>query len=313
MLSNAATATSARRGCRRILLGTALWGWAVDEREAHALLDTFAAAGGRLVDAAVNYPINGKPSDFGRANSMIERWLRSRRPDGFKIFCKIGSVDNSGSAETALMASNVLLATELARSRFSDWLFGVGIHWDNREDLAEISETLSVFKQLSEEGFVVGFSGVARPDLYAAAAPELAHRWWIQVKENAESSEARARYEPHFPDATYIAYKINMGGVKKEEAVTGSSLDLRGIKTPPVAARLRAFLNEPHGLLPRPQTMNELALMMSWANPALHGVILGPRNVDQLTQSLVSWDHLNREADAHAIRRQIQPLLHGAG
>ncbi|MBT4699876.1 MAG: oxidoreductase [Rhodospirillaceae bacterium] len=279
------------------MMGTALWGWGVDQKTAHAMLDGFALAGGKWIDAAVNYPINGNAQDFGRANEIITSWLKGNPNSGMKVFCKIGAVDNSGEDRSNLGSAAIRTTTDILRGNFSEALKGIGIHWDNRDDIFAIQETVSAMEALHNEGYLIGFSGVRRPDRYAEASPDLARHWWIQIKENASTKAARQHYFPHFPDARYIAYSVNMGGVKMDHRKSEkSSLALRNISEPEIASRLRAFLTDKHTFNPCPRTMNELAILMIFMNRALAGLITGPRTAEQLCETLAFWQQLNEDA-----------------
>lgn len=276
-------------------LGTALWGWGIDEAAACALLDGFAEAGGEVVDAATNYPINKNAQDFGVANEYLAAWLKSNPETNLRVFCKLGARDNLGSPLTDLSPSFVLTTVELLRSKFGSHLTGVGIHWDNRESERDIAETLEVFRSLLAEGLQIGLSGVRRPDLYAAAAPDLSSHWWIQVKENALTSEARQTYTPFFTDASYMAYGTNMGGLKSDaNRSSSSSLALRGIELPDIAEKLTHTLEQwPDDVTPRPTNFVELALFLTHSNDGLVGMIAGPRDVQQLESTLSTWQRLN--------------------
>ena len=277
------------------------------------MLDYFVGSGYELIDSAVNYPINADPECFRLAATYLGEWLQSRKPQNAKVHYKVGSVDNSGGPETALAGSDLLLSAELARGVFGRYLHGIAVHWDNRDDPEAIAGSLSALRKLREEGLRIGFSGVQRPDLYYAGAPELADVWQIQVKENAATQEARRRYEAYFPNAAYFSYGINMGGVKSTKARPGNSLDLRGASEPAIAERLRDAIQNWTDVAPRPETLNHLALMIAWSKPGLSGIVLGPRNIDQLVDTLTFWERLDQEADATAVRERVNRLLEPGG
>lgn len=281
------------RDANPLWLGTALWGWGIERDTAHALLDMLAQHGGGIVDAAVNYPINKRPEDFGRANAILSDWLQANRGSGIKVFCKIGALDNSGGPEANLERSAILTTTELLRGKFFDDLWGVGVHWDNREKPDEIAGTIEGMRELRDNGLRIGFSGVKRPDIYAKLAPALAGQWLIQVKENASTTAARQSYAPHFPEARYIAYGINMGGVKSDVGKRNdSSLAMRGLSEPEIVDRLRAFVASAQDIEPRPSSLNELALLMAFAKEELGGIIAGPRTPEQFGETLRYHDRL---------------------
>ncbi|MBK1656096.1 aldo/keto reductase [Allochromatium vinosum] len=296
-----------------IMLGTALWGWGVDKETAHRMLDLFIDRGGQWIDTATNYPINANPEDFGRANQYIANWLISNPSSDLQIFCKIGSLDNSGKPDCNLSASAILTSTEILRGIFFEQLAGIACHWDNRFQENEITETIDAIEILHKEGFQIGFSGVKYPEIYRRCAPQLSDQWWIQVKENANTRYARDQYSKYFPSARYIAYGINMGGVKTspDHYRSNSSMNLRKLEEPDKAVQLRRFLSEIQDIEPRPKTLNELAMLATYANPEIHGFIIGPRSIEQLQQSLDYLEAL-RSSSAASIQ-QVQARIAEAG
>jgi aryl-alcohol dehydrogenase-like predicted oxidoreductase len=288
---------------KSLILGTALWGWGVDRVGAHAMLDQFAADGGRIVDAATNYPINKQIDDNGLSLAWLGEWLAVNKPTDMTVLAKFGGIDNLGTAEPDLTPPAIDRAESLLRDVLGGHLGAMAIHWDNRgaapEDREAIAATLQAMARLHAGGLAIGFSGVKYPALYQALAPGLARSWWIQVKENSLSQAARLSYQQLFPHAHFIAYGINMGGVKLQPASPGSSVALRGITVPAdLTDRLAAFLASDHGLSPRPSSLNELALLTTFLNPALSGVIVGPSSVVQLRSTQRFWHLLATECHA---------------
>lgn len=284
---------------KTLLLGTALWGWGVSQSEAEALLERYAQRGGVLVDTAVNYPINQRPQDFGLANRWLADWMGRKDAQNLKVLGKIGATDNMGSPVPDLSADAMKRAAQNYQQMFGDALAVLAVHWDNRgdapEDLDAISASLTVLDEFSQQGLAIGFSGVRHPELYRQLAPQPADKWWIQVKENAQTRAARSAYEDYFPAARYLAYGINMGGLKATPAQANSSMALRGISRPnALAEKLSAFLQSNHGIVPAPQNFNELALLASYTNPALSGIIIGPRTLPQLDSTLDYWQSLQQ-------------------
>ena len=239
---------------RKILaLGTALWGWGVDRETAYSMLERFLHLGGRIVDTATNYPINKRSEDFGLAVSWISDWIALNGAKECAVLIKVGATDNMGGAAVNLQPANILGHAANFRERLGDALAALAIHWDNRdggEDSPDdIAETLDAMLRLHASGLSVGFSGVRRPDLYLRSAPALSGEWWIQVKENALSNTARLQYQNYFPKARYLAYGVNMGGLKNEPVSEDSSLALRGVKHPDdLVERLSKFIDSDHGL-----------------------------------------------------------------
>lgn len=285
---------------KKLILGTALWGWGIDRASAFALLDNFIISGGRVVDTATNYPINKRTEDYGLALKWISEWLAfSGRPE-LHVIVKVGSTDNSGSDSVDLTPLFISKAKSYLTEMLGPALYAMSIHWDNRGsevgDKALIAETIKVFSELSDFGLTVGFSGVKYPQNYLELAPHLAGKWLIQVKENVLSNDARKNYSRVFPNAKYLAYGINMGGIKLAPPSEYSSVSLRGIRRPEELTKVMLdFLESEYGLHPRPTNLNELALIKSYINQGLSGVIIGPRNVIQLKESLNFWRRLEVE------------------
>lgn len=293
---------------KTLVLGTALWGWGVDQTTAYKLLDQFVSSGGIVIDTATNYPINKRPQDYGLALNWIAEWLGFSGKVDVSVIAKIGAIDNCGGPDTDLTSSFIVKSERFLRDRLGSALAAIAVHWDNRgesdEDKGAIAETINEFARISASGLSIGFSGVRYPQLYLEAAPELANKWWIQVKENALSNTARQNYSRIFPDACYLAYGINMGGIKLEPPTDHSSISLRGF-TPPngLIEKLSNYLGSKHGLRPEPTNLNELALLTSFLNPALSGVIIGPRDVAQLQSTQNFWSRLKKECCADMAAR----------
>ena len=284
-----------------LFLGTALWGWGTDRATAHRILDIFVAHGGRVVDTATNYPINRQHESFGLASRWIAEWMAANGNVALSVLAKFGATDNSGGANARLDPPFIRESENLLRQRFGPALAAMAIHWDNRGDVERdaeaIAETVAEMTRLQSGGLSIGFSGVRHPHLYQAAAPGLAGKWWIQVKENIVTDAARRHYEKAFPAATYLAYGINMGGAKLAPSAADSSMTIRGLSRPEhLIGQLAKFLESQHGLRPAPVTLNELALAYCYQNRALSGVIIGPRNAEQLVETLRFWSRLKSES-----------------
>jgi aryl-alcohol dehydrogenase-like predicted oxidoreductase len=275
------------------VLGTAMWGWSIDQAEAWKLLDAYANAGGVWVDSAVNYPIN-KDRSSPRAAVLIYEWLRANPGNSLRVWYKVGAQDNSGGSDFSLTHASLLTANRLACSYFGDHIGCLGVHWDNREDADAVSETVAALAGISRENsgkpMPIGLSGVKYPELYAKAAKVLKLTntpWWVQVKENALTYAARDHYTKMM-GSKFFAYGINMGGVKTKIASADrtGSLALRHLTEPERVEAFRQFLGSEAASKMGVRTLNEFALSVISARGGLTGVILGARTVPQLTESL---------------------------
>ena len=299
---------------KMVVLGTALWGWGVDRATAYQMLDKFVLLGGRVVDTATNYPINKCSENFGLAVMWLADWLAINGQESLSVIVKVGGIDNMGSANVDLSPSNIRNSESFSRDKLGDALACIAVHWDNREenDADAIVETVNALVRIQEGGLSIGFSGIRRPDLYFKASPEHADKWWIQVKENVQSCATRLNYANHFPNAHYLAYSINMGGVKDEMYSESNSVILRGIKTPEKTIKcLSEFIQSDHGIQPAPKNFNELALLVAFLNSALSGVIIGARNKEQLESTIKFWNQLEVDSLASDVAKLSSILNYG--
>jgi aryl-alcohol dehydrogenase-like predicted oxidoreductase len=286
-------------------LGTALWGWGIEKQTAFELLSNFYKAGWRCVDTATNYPINKDPLDFRRAETWIEEWIRANSVSNLRVLIKVGAVDNSGSALAELSPSFLLLCEDMYRVRFGANLRCLSIHWDNRSSREEVTETAKALSRIAARGLEVGLSGIKHPGLYANAVPELANRWWVQVKENVFADRARRHYCKALANARFVAYGINAGGIKFDQELTPtSSIVLRKSSVPKGLEKIKRFIAENFDVASRPENFNQFNLLVQSVNTALCGLIIGPRNINQLTDTLNYWAKLNA-IDKDKIRRTL--------
>lgn len=284
---------------KKLILGTALWGWGVTRLDAFKILDRHLENGGIIVDTATNYPINKNPNDFGLAIRWLSEWASAHPNEKFSLIAKIGSINNMGGSEVDLSHKNIIETTNRLRDRFGECLSCVSIHWDDRFGEASqqhsIRQTVDAMTMIRESGLEIGLSGIKAPEQYYLSNPELANEWIIQVKENFLTHNARSEYEKHFPNARYFAYGINMGGVKLESSSGNSSVSLRGIKvTSALVQKMQEIIDSNHGIQPRPSNLNQLSLAFAHSNDSLSGVIIGPRNVLQLEETIQYWASLNK-------------------
>jgi hypothetical protein len=278
---------------KELILGTAMWGWGTDQREALSILDRFVSRGGSRVDTAVNYPIDREPSHWGLALDYICEWVRINGPV-IHVNLKVGALDNSGAARQCLEPIFLSRQVDQQLQRLGNALHMVSVHWDNRDegDESAILDTLGYFRQLNGAGIEIGLSGVRQPQLYASLAPDLKDKWVIQAKCHKFIDDS-LRYRSSFPENPCWAYGINAGGMKPE-TTPGSSFRLRGIPVNEDWLRQLSHELENTDAIPKPESYHHLALMHIWQHPGIRGVILGPRNGPQLGDTLAFWERLLR-------------------
>lgn len=284
-----------------LVLGTALWGWAISKFEAFALLDKYIDSGNCLVDTATNYPINRIEEDYGLAISWISEWKRIHKNTKLELIVKIGASDNSGGDKINLSYDYIISQFNYLSNIFNESLTCLSVHWDNRGDTdidqMNIAKTVDALTKIRQTGCNIGLSGIKYPECYLKANSELLEDWIIQVKENILTNSSRLRYQKYLPFAKYLAYGINFGGLKSGENYQSGSLKLRGIKiNDETSDSLRSLLDSDFFAYPKPLTISDLSLLYAYYNPNLHGVIIGPSNVDQLVDILFYWNKLVNNA-----------------
>mgnify|MGYP003486080450 FL=1 len=160
---------------KRLILGTALWGWGVSKKEAFLILDNFVENGGLYIDCATNYPINKNIKDYGLALLWIEEWIKINNKRLF-IIVKVGSLDNLGTPNFDLSSNNILTVSKKLIDTFGDSLGCISVHWDNRienKDFKEVEETVFTLKEIKEKNNLsIGLSGIKNPRLYYESMPE---------------------------------------------------------------------------------------------------------------------------------------------
>lgn len=251
----------------QIMLGTAYWGSLVDEYEAFKLLDSYVESGGRYIDSATNYPIDGVADHFGLSLRILNRWIAENDYKELEIFVKIGSINNLGSSATDLKASTIHKISHYLQNELGENLHGLGIHWDNRGDnqRSEILETIDAMRSLKHQGYQIGISGISNLAAYKSEGADLAEDWEIQAKETLENQKSRLEYMKYFPNAKFSLYGLNAGGQFKKQALIGKSnayLDkktLDGISSIEYLSRIQTLLNRSN----------------------VSKIIVGPRKIDQ--------------------------------
>lgn len=210
-------------------LGTAQWGWTIQEAQAFSLLDAYYESGFRHIDCATNYPINKNAADFRKAEIFISNWLKLNKVTDLKIMMKVGSLNNLRTPDCNLSPSFLLMTTEYYLQLFQTNLDSIMIHWDNRENESEIYHTFEALEAVNRQGIELGLSGIKFPNLYAQCNKIFNFNFYIQAKHNILQSDIQ-KYEPYFPDAFFIAYGTNGGGIKlnKQEYSSKSVLAVRG-------------------------------------------------------------------------------------
>jgi aryl-alcohol dehydrogenase-like predicted oxidoreductase len=156
-----------------LMLGTNVFGWYVEEKTAHAILDAFVDGGFNAIDTADSYSrwVPGHPG--GESETVIGTWLkRSGKRDKVVIATKVGESmgDFSGNRRN-LTKDYILRAAEGSLKRLqTDRIDLYQTHFDDEATPAE--ETLSAYAELIAQGKVraIGASNMTPERLKASLA-----------------------------------------------------------------------------------------------------------------------------------------------
>lgn len=277
-----------------------MWGWTIPEHRCFELLDAFYVAGFRQIDTATNYPINKRPKDFRRAETILKNWTDAHGVNDLDIIVKAGSINNLRSPEHNLSKSFLLMNLDDYRAKFRSNLHMLMVHWDNRDDANTIRQSLEALDEARKLGLKIGLSGIRHPDIYADLNRQFQFDFYIQFKHNLLQSDYE-RYHPFHGNRRFIAYGINAGGIKLNTDAyhADSSLSARGgdiTREPPAAAPLRAIIAEANETTDRPaiESMNHCGMIFAYHSPDVAGILVGPSKVSQLEDTLNFYRHLHQ-------------------
>ena len=292
------------------ILGTALWGWTVSYQKACQLADRFIEHGGRWFDTATNYPINGSSANFGTAIQWLAKWLQSRNITDANVIVKLGACHNDGSPDIDLSPYRLAKLIVEQQETFGCNLRIVSIHWDNRSNINQISDTVNEFRKALDSNLGIGLSGIQYPEVYAKIAPDLVQEWWVQVKCNPFDHAAYGRYSAFHGTGRFLAYGLNSGGYKRDGYYhSNNSATVRQIDfSPSRTAAINTFLDNPSDCEFFPQTFNQLSILSTTILEDVSGLILGPSSISQLEDSYSYLRSLSRARGNEILNRELKEL-----
>lgn len=139
----------------RLCLGTMTFGREADERESHAMLDRFVAAGGNFVDTADVYTT-------GRSEEVIGSWLAEQNRDDIVLATKVRFPMGAKPNQRGLGRKHIFAACEASLTRLgTDYIDLYQVHmWD---EATPIEETIDALDDLVRSGKVryLGLSNFA--------------------------------------------------------------------------------------------------------------------------------------------------------
>ena len=151
------------------MLGTNVFGWNVDEKTSHALLDAFLDAGFNAVDTADSYSrwVPGHPG--GESETIIGNWLKkSGKRDKVMLATKVGEDMGEGRS---LRKDYILRECEASLRRLrTDRIDLYQTHFD--DEVTPVEETMEAYAALIKGGKVraAGASNIGPARLKASLA-----------------------------------------------------------------------------------------------------------------------------------------------
>ena len=282
---------------KNLALGTAIWGWAVDKEICFKMLDLFYESGERYIDTASNYPINGLSKDRYASENIIAEWIKINGINDVNIIYKLGSIANTNTPKNNL--SSEFITNEFNRiiTKFNNNKIILMIHWDNRNNINEIKNSLKHLISLTNTD--IGFSGIKYPEKYNEVIQEIGYdqSFYIEAKSNIYQS-----FINHYDDMSnnvsrIFAYGISVSGLKLNlsDYSKDSYLNLvrdKSFHGEIMTGDLKNKIEELKLKNKKIKSMYHIGIMLSEVNKNLYGYIVAPRNQSQLFDIINFRKHL---------------------
>ena len=168
-----------------LVLGGNTFGWTSDEETSVDVLDAFVAGGGTMIDTADNYSIWADGNSGGESESIIGRWVASRRNrDSVVIATKVSRHPDFRGLSRAAIIGGVDASLRRLQSDYIDVYYA---HYDDPTVTPE--ESAAVFHDLQLAGKIrhVGLSNYPGNRL---------EQWLVAARENGWSLPVV--YQPHY-------------------------------------------------------------------------------------------------------------------
>lgn len=135
-----------------VTFGGNVFGWTIDEKQSHKILDAFTGAGFNFIDTADVYSRWAEGNSGGESETIIGNWLKkSKNRNDIIIATKVGS--DMGNDKKGLSKKYILEAVNESLKRLqTDYIDLYQTHFDDEN--APIEETLDAYAQLIKEGKV---------------------------------------------------------------------------------------------------------------------------------------------------------------
>jgi aryl-alcohol dehydrogenase-like predicted oxidoreductase len=284
-----------------ICLGTMQFGWTADETLSHEILSAAYAAGINFIDTANVYSrwVEGNPG--GVAETIIGKWLKLANipRDQLVLATKVRGKMGTGPNDEGLSRKHILDGVDASLRRLQvDYIDLYQTHF--YDDKTPIEETLMVLDDLVRQGKVryVGCSNYP--------AWRLMQALWTSKQNNIVRFDSlqphynlvhRAEFEGELAD---VCHSYGIGVIPYSPLAAGflSNKYMRN-QAEPESARLggvkRRYFNDKgwaiHDSVEKlaiqlGKTISQVSLAWLLSNPVITSPIIGPRNLDQLSDNL---------------------------
>ena len=280
----------------RLCLGTMNFGWQIDERASHAILDRALDTGVNFVDTANMY---GRQTGDGLSEQFIGRWLdspgrRERIVLATKVYAPMSAWPNDGG----LSARHIIAACDASLRRLdTDWIDLYQMHHVQRETPWE--EIWQAMEVLVHQGKIryVGSSNFAGWHLASAQAAAERRNFLGVVSEQCKYNLLTRHVELEVvPAAAALGIGIlpysplHFGALsgalrKQRDGVPGRSVLHAADRVEPHRAALAEYEKLCAALGQDPTTV---ALAWLRSRPGVTAPIIGPRTAEQLDQALAA-------------------------
>ena len=283
---------------KKLVLGTAMWGWTIEKKECLKILDYFYEKGFRCIDTASNYPINNKTNYFRYSENILKEWISHNKISDLEIYVKIGSTDNSGNSFNNLSFSFLLMNYQYYIQKFGRNLKNFMVHWDNRDSVSSIHLTIKALEIIKSKGVDIGLSGIKNPNIYYETQRKSILNCTFQLKHNIFSSDFE-RYSMFNDKGKFLVYGINGGGIKlnniyneKSNIIVRKKLSesirretiLKNLKQKIIRNFKSSFWNI--------NNFNHIAMIHAYNTSWVNGIIVGPSNLIKLKDTVLFYDKL---------------------
>ena len=145
-----------------IVFGGNVFGWTLNEKESHRILDGFVDRGLNAIDTANSYSHWVEGNEGGESEKIIGSWLKNKGGrDNYIIMTKVGSSFGGKSKPNTTKEHIITEVDKSLRRLNTDYIDLYQTHYD--DGVTPIEETLGAYKELIKAGKVryIGVSNIS--------------------------------------------------------------------------------------------------------------------------------------------------------